>query len=79
MIMDKVYEGDETRQVGVDVGMEPVVPPKRHQLSPWEYTQEIYKKCNEVERLFRRLKGAAEFLVALINQMSFFNFLLTFH
>lgn len=57
VIMDKAYEGDETRQLVFDLGMEPVVPPKRNRLSPWEYDRELYKKRNQVERLFRRLKG----------------------
>ena len=55
--MDRAYEGDETQQLVFDLGMEPVVPPKRSRLSPWEYDKEMYKKRNEVERLFRRLKG----------------------
>ena len=55
--MDKAYEGDETRQLVFDLGMEPVVPPKKNRLSAWEYDRELYKKRNEVERLFRRLKG----------------------
>jgi len=57
VIMDRAYEGDETRQLVFDLGMEPVVPPKSNRLSPWEYDKEVYKKRNEVERLFRRLKG----------------------
>lgn len=57
VIMDKAYEGDETRQLVLNLGMNPVVPPKVNRLSPWEYDREIYKKRNEVERLFRRLKG----------------------
>tara|TARA_R110000787_G_scaffold220067_1_gene328771 strand:- start:380 stop:778 length:399 start_codon:yes stop_codon:yes gene_type:complete len=57
VIMDKAYEGDETRQLVFDLGMEPVVPPKKNRLSAWEYDRELYKKRNEVERLFRRLKG----------------------
>lgn len=57
VIMDKAYEGDETRQLVFDLGMTPVVPPKRNRLSVWEYDKEMYKKRNEVERLFRRLKG----------------------
>ena len=28
VIMDKAYEGDETRQLVFDLGMQPVVPPK---------------------------------------------------
>jgi len=57
VIMDKAYEGDETRQRVFDLGMTPVVPPKSNRLSVWEYDKEMYKKRNEVERLFRRLKG----------------------
>ena len=57
MLMDKAYEGDETRQLVLDLGMIPVVPPKSNRLDPWEYDRELYKKRNEVERLFRRLKG----------------------
>lgn len=57
VIMDKAYEGDETRQLVLNLGMHPVVPPKVNRLSPWEYDREMYKKRNEVERLFRRLKG----------------------
>lgn len=57
VIMDKAYEGDETRQLVFDLGMIPVVPPKSNRLSVWEYDREMYKKRNEVERLFRRLKG----------------------
>ena len=57
MLMDKAYEGNETRQLVLDLGMTPVVPPKSNRLDPWEYDRELYKKRNEVERLFRRLKG----------------------
>jgi len=57
ILMDKAYEGDETRQCVVDLGMEPIVPPKANRISPWIYDKEMYEKRNEVERLFRRLKG----------------------
>ena len=57
MVMDRAYEGDETRQLALDLGYEPVVPPKHNRLEPWEYKEEIYKRRNEVEQLFRRLKG----------------------
>jgi transposase len=39
------------------VGLLPVVPPQSNRLNPWEYDRALYKKRNEVERLFRRLKG----------------------
>ena len=57
MIMDRAYEADETRQLVLSFDLEPVVPPKSNRWNQWEYDRELYKKRNEVERLFRRLKG----------------------
>jgi len=57
LLMDRAYEGNETRQLVLDLGMIPVVPPKSNRLTPWEYDRALYKKRNEIERLFRRLKG----------------------
>ena len=57
LLMDRAYEGNETRQLALDLGMIPVVPPKSNRLHPWDYDRAIYKKRNEIERLFRRLKG----------------------
>jgi transposase len=55
--MDRAYEGDETRQLALDLGFLPVVPPNPHRLRPWRFDRAMYAKRNEVERLFRRLKG----------------------
>ena len=41
----------------LDLGMIPVVPSKSNRLHPWDYDHAVYKKRNEIERLFRRLKG----------------------
>ena len=57
LIMDRAYEGNETRQLALALGYEPVVPPLRTWVQPWEYDRELYKRRNEIERLFRRLKG----------------------
>ena len=57
LLMDRAYEGNETRQLVLELNMIPVVPPKSNRLDPWEYDRQLYKKRNEVERLFRRLKG----------------------
>jgi transposase len=43
--------------LALDLGFIPVVPPIKTRLDPWEYDREMYKRRNEVERLFRRLKG----------------------
>ncbi len=57
LLMDRAYEGDESRQLALDLGFVPVVPPRRSRIDPWEYDREMYKRRNEIERLFRRLKG----------------------
>ena len=38
LIMDRAYEGDETRQLALALGYEPVVPPLRTRVEPWECT-----------------------------------------
>ncbi len=57
MLMDRAYEGNETRQLVLDLRMVPVVPPKSNRIDPWRYDRTLYKKRNEIERLFRRMKG----------------------
>jgi transposase len=57
LLMDRAYEGDETRQLALDLGFVPVVPPKQTRVTAWQYNRAMYKRRNEIERLFRRLKG----------------------
>ncbi len=57
MLMDRAYEGDETRNLVRELGFAPVVPPKRNRRQPWAYDKTLYRRRNEIERLFRRLKG----------------------
>ena len=54
MVMDRAYEGDQTRQLVLQLGFEPVVPPTPTGSTP---DRSLYRRRNEVERLFRRLKG----------------------
>ena len=56
LIMDRAYEGDKTRLLAINRGYIPVVPPKRNRKSPWEYSRELYKRRNTVERFFLRIK-----------------------
>jgi transposase len=55
--MDRAYEGDETLQLARELGYVPVVPPNPNRRVPWEYDRVLYRRRNEIERLFRRLKG----------------------
>ncbi len=57
LVMDRAYEGDETRQLARDLGYVPVVPPNPNRVAPWEYDKALYRRRNEIERLFRRLKA----------------------
>jgi transposase len=57
LLMDRVYEGNQTRQLALDLGFMPVVAPKSGRIEPWDYDRDLYERRNEVERLFRRLKG----------------------
>ena len=57
LLMDTAYEGNEIWRLSMALGYSPVVPPHPNRLEPWEYDKELYKRRNEVERLFRRLKG----------------------
>lgn len=57
VVMDRACEGEETGQVALDLGLILMVPPKQNRVTAWEYNRAMYKRRNEVERLFRRLKG----------------------
>ena len=56
LLMDRAYEGDETRALAMELGYVPVVPPKSNRKHPWHYDKLLYKQRNQVERLFRRIK-----------------------
>ena len=50
LLMDRAYADFKTR-------FKAVVPPKANAAYQWEYDKELYKKRNEIERFFRRLKA----------------------
>ena len=57
LLMDRAYEGDNTRSTALDLGYSLCVPPKSNRKELWGYDEQLYKRRNEVERLFRRLKA----------------------
>lgn len=56
LLMDRAYEGDETRALAQELGYIPVVPPKSNRRDSWDFDKQLYKQRNQVERLFRPLK-----------------------
>lgn len=57
LLMDRAHEDDKTRLTAWELRFKQVVPPKRNRVKPWKYDRELYKRRNEIERFFRRIKG----------------------
>ena len=57
LLMDSAYEGNATRELAEQLGFVPVVPPHPQRKQPWVLDKRLYRRRNEVERLFRRLKA----------------------
>jgi transposase len=57
LIMDSAYQGDETLRLARQLGYLPVVPPSLQRSVPWPLDRVIYRRRNQIERLFRRLKA----------------------
>jgi transposase len=53
MVMDWAYGGDATRQLVLDLGFTPFVQPMSNRIDSWEYDRVMYRRRNEIERLFR--------------------------
>ena len=56
LLMDRAYEDNETQTLALMQGLVPVIPPKKNRKKPWQYNSEFYKRRNEVERFFLRIK-----------------------
>ena len=56
LLMDKAYEGDDTRFLAQSLNFKPIVPPKSNRKSPWNFDKVLYKLRNNIERLFRKIK-----------------------
>jgi transposase len=57
LLMDRAYEDDLTRYTAQILNFRPIVPPKKNRKRPWKYDKTLYKRRNEIERLFRLLCG----------------------
>jgi transposase len=57
LLMDKAYADWKTRWTAWTLRFNPVVPPKSNTVGKWAHYEELYKRRNEIERFFRRLKA----------------------
>jgi len=48
--------GRSTLELAASLGFIPVVPPSPQRLKPWDYDKHLYRRRNQIERLFRRVK-----------------------
>jgi len=55
--MDRAYQDNQTLPLALDFGCIPVIPPRSNRRQPWQYDKAMYRKRNEIEKLFRRLQG----------------------
>jgi len=57
LVMDRAYEDDRTRRTARFLKFSPVVPSKSNRVNPWEHDVALYRRRNEIERLFRLIQG----------------------
>ena len=57
LLMDSAYQDNATRELARQLGFVPVVPPSSRRRQTWPLDKALYRRRNEVERLFRRLKA----------------------
>lgn len=56
IIADKGYDADHLHDAILEMGGEPVIPPRSHRRNPHAYDVELYKQRNLIERFFNKLK-----------------------
>ena len=56
VVADKGYDADHLHDAILDMGAEPVIPPRRHRRRPHDYDKVLYKERNLIERFFNNLK-----------------------
>jgi hypothetical protein len=61
MIMDKAYESDEMRQLVLNLGMIPVVPPKCNRSDPWEYNVSYIRNARRSSGSFAGSRASGAF------------------
>ena len=71
-VRDRAYEGDETRQLVMELNMIPVVPPKSNRKDPWDYDRALYKNGMKWNVCFADGKASGAFFLVSKNLISYF-------
>lgn len=43
LVMDRAYQGDDTRRLVLELGYQPVVPPRANRAQPWDCDRDLYR------------------------------------
>jgi len=70
LLMDRAYEGDQTRQLALELGYIPVVPPKINRLEPWDYDRAMYKNAMRSKDYSADSRNLVEYYPDSTNWMS---------
>ena len=65
LIMDRAYEGDETRQLALDLNFIPVVPPKSNRITAWEYDREMLQAAQRDRTAVPAVEGISTHFLAI--------------
>ena len=57
LLIYSAYEGNATQELAQHLGFVPVVPSNPKRSRPHKLDKALYRRRNEVERMFRRLKA----------------------
>ena len=57
LLADRGYDTDQVLAAARDIGMTPVIPPKRSRKDPQSYDEALYQARYLVENCFGKLKG----------------------
>jgi transposase len=56
VLADKGYDSNEFRQSIIEMGAQPVIPPRSNRKTAIDYDRHLYKERNMIERTFNKLK-----------------------
>jgi transposase len=70
LLMDRAYEGDETRDLAAQLGYIVVVPPNPNRLVPWEYDRVCIADAMKLNGCFAASKASATCFPTSTNSMS---------
>ena len=67
LLMDRAYEGDKMRTVAKKLGYNPIVPPKKNRIDPWEYDRKAYYQRSNNHQGKDILRIASSFRCCIIS------------